>query len=295
VTINAGLRLDTVDEFTHESQISPRINVVWTPADGTTIHAGYARYFTPPPFELLTAASVAQFAGTTGAPPGTGTTTPRAERAHYFDVGVGQVVLPGLIVGVDAYLKKATNLLDEGQFGAPIILTPFNYASGYAEGVELSTTYDQGPWSAYANLAWSKAMGRDIISSQFNFDPAELAYIANNYIHLDHDQTWTGSAGAAWTMNRDTDHPTRFSGDLLVQSGLRATPAGGAPNSASLPAHAVLNLSVVQKLATKTELRLDVLNVADAVYEIRDGTGVGVGAPQFGLRRTVLVGVAQKF
>jgi hypothetical protein len=57
----------------------------------------------------------------------------------------------------------------------------------------------------------------------------------------------------------------------------------------------VLNLSVVQKLATKTELRLDVLNVADAVYEIRNGTGVGVGAPQFGLRRTVLVGVAQKF
>jgi hypothetical protein len=31
-----------------------------------------------------------------------------------------------------------------------------------------------------------------------------------------------------------------------------------------------------------TELRLD------AVYEIRNGTGVGVGAPQFGIRRAIL-------
>jgi outer membrane receptor protein involved in Fe transport len=295
VTINAGLRLDTVDEFTHESQLSPRLNIVWKPTESTTIHAGYARYFTPPPFELLSAAAVAPFAGTTGAPPGSGTTTPRAERAHYFDLGINQIVVPGLTLGLDAYYKKAANLLDEGQFGAPIILTPFNYESGYAEGIELSASYERGPWSAYGNLAWSKAMGRNIVSSQFNFDPAELAYIANNYVHLDHDQTWTGSMGLAWTMNGETDHPTRVSGDLIVQSGLRATPDGGAPNSASLPAHAVLNLSIVQKFATRTELRLDALNVNDAVYQIRDGSGVGVGAPQFGLRRTVLVGVTQRF
>jgi hypothetical protein len=35
--------------------------------------------------------------------------------------------------------------------------------------------------------------------------------------------------------------------------------------------------------------------VNDAVYQIPDGSGVGVGAPQFGLRRTVLVGVTQRF
>jgi outer membrane receptor protein involved in Fe transport len=40
---------------------------------------------------------------------------------------------------------------------------------------------------------------------------------------------------------------------------------------------------------------MDVLNVLDRRYEIRDGTGVGVGAPQFGLRRTILVGITQKF
>ncbi len=39
------------------------------------------------------------------------------------------------------------------------------------------------------------------------------------------------------------------------------------------------------------ELRVDVVNVFDNVYEIRDGTGVGVGAPQFGASRGVFFGV----
>jgi outer membrane receptor protein involved in Fe transport len=42
-------------------------------------------------------------------------------------------------------------------------------------------------------------------------------------------------------------------------------------------------------------VRFDVLNVFDNSYELRDGTGVGVGAPQFGLRRTFLVSLTQKF
>ena len=295
VTINAGVRFDLVDQFIQESQISPRLNVVWKPANGTTLHAGYARFFTPPPFELVTASAAAALVGTTGAPPGAGGGTPKAERSHYFDIGINQVVVPGLTIGANAYWKLAKNLLDEGQFGAPIILTPFNYATGQAHGVEVSASYDQGPWSAYANAAWSVATGRNIVSSQFNFAPAELAFIASHAIHTDHDQTWTGSAGVAWTMNHDTAYPTRFSGDLIVQSGLRATVAGGPPNGASLPGRTVINLSAVQKLASRTELRLDLLNIGDTVYRIRDGSGVGVGAPQFGLRRSVLVGVSHRF
>jgi hypothetical protein len=45
----------------------------------------------------------------------------------------------------------------------------------------------------------------------------------------------------------------------------------------------------------RAELRLDVLNIGDAVYEIRNGTGVGVGAPQFGIRRAILAGLTQRF
>ena len=116
--------------------------------------------------------------------------------------GISQIVLPGLTIGVDGYYKISNNLIDEGQFGAPIILTAFNYAHGRQEGVQLTASYDRGPWSIYGNLAWSRALGKDIVSAQFNFGADELAFIGNNFIHLDHDQTWDGSAGVAYTLNR---------------------------------------------------------------------------------------------
>lgn len=298
VTVNYGARFDVVDQYTHENQLSPRVNVVWKATPSTTVHAGYSRYFTPPPFELIGANTLGQFNGTTAAPSVNQDSTVKAERSNYYDVGVSQIVLPGLIVGVDAYYKQAKNLLDEGQFGAPIILSAFNYAKGQVNGLELSATYERGPWSLYGNLAYSRAIGKNIISSQFNFAADELAYISQHYIHLDHDQRWTSSAGTAYTANADTTHPTRISADIFTGSGLRAS-TDTVPNGRGLATYAVLNLSVVQKLnvgvGKGTELRLDVLNVTDSKYEIRDGTGVGVGAPQYGLRRAVLAGVAQRF
>jgi outer membrane receptor protein involved in Fe transport len=294
LTLNFGLRFDMVEQFTHESQVSPRVNLVWQPIDGTTLHIGYARYFVPPPYETLTPTDIAKFAGTTAAPEVTRDDVVRAERSHYFDAGIGQVVIPGLTVGFDAYYKISQNLIDEGQFGAPIILTAFNYAKGVQQGVELTASYDRGPWSFYANLARSRAMGKSINSAQYNFAMAELAYIQGSYIFLDHDQTWTGSAGAAYIFNQDSEFSTHVSLDLLYQSGLRAsTPT--VPNGAELPGYVTSNMSIVQRFGQRLTARLDMLNLTDATYQIRNGTGVGVGAPQYGIRRTILAGVTVKF
>ncbi len=294
VTINGGLRFDGVDQFTNGTQLSPRLNVVWKPTATTTLHIGYARYFVPPPFELVGTQTLGQFAGTTAAPTVNANSTVLPERSNYFDVGISQVVIPGLTLGVDAYYKLSHDLIDEGQFGAPIILTAFNYENGLQEGIEFTGSYDRGPWSVYGNAAVSRAMGKNIVSAQFNFQPDELAFIADNFIHLDHDQKWTGSAGIAYTANRDSQHPTRLSVDAIVQSGLRAsTPT--VPNGIALPVYGVVNMSVVQRVASRTELRLDILNIGDDTYQIRNGTGVGVGAPQFGIRRTILAGLTQRF
>jgi outer membrane receptor protein involved in Fe transport len=292
LTLNYGLRFDQVDAFLSENQVSPRVNLVWVPAEGTTLHVGYARYFSPPPFELVASPTVALFAGTTAAPPGTQNDVPKSERDNYFDVGAEQK-LGGLTLGIDAYYKQAKNLVDEGQFGAPIILTPFNYAVGYAKGVELSAHYTKGPLTTYANLAWSEAKAKDIISSQFNFDPAELAYLQNHDIFLDHDQTWTASAGGAYHF----DTGTRVSADLIYGSGLRSTPDGAAPNSGHLPGYIQVNLGASQEFASLggITLRADLINVFDEKYQIRDGSGVGVGAPQFGPRRGVFVGISKTF
>ena len=304
LTLNYGGRFDLVDEFTHENQVSPRVNLVWQPGADTTLHAGYSHYFTPPPFELIPNNFVNLFNNTTGQSPCPIGSSPlcrddivRAEHDNYFDVGVDHVFLPGLHAGVDAYYKSARNLIDEGQFGAPIILTVFNYAHGQDSGIEFSGSYDRGPWSLYGNLSISRAIGRDINSAQFTFSPEELDYISRHYIHLDHDARFSGSGGVAYAAFRGTGNPARFSVDLVTGSGLRAD--GNVPNGRALPGYYVINLGATQsfqKLVLKgVELRFDITNLLDRRYEIRDGTGVGVGAPQFGLRRTFLAGLTQHF
>jgi len=291
VTLNYGLRFDELDAFRSENQFSPRVGLVWIPQDGATFHAGYARYFSPPPFELVASETVSRFVGTTAQAPGSLNDLPRSERDNYFDAGVEQKV-GALTLGFDAYYKKAKNLVDEGQFGAPIILTPFNYREGYAKGVELSANYAHGPLQAYANLAWSQAKGKNIVSSQFNFDPADLAYIQNHLIHLDHDQTWTLSGGGSYRFGDN-----RISMDLIYGSGLRRD--GDVPNGAKLADYLQVNLGASHEFAGAPggplTLRLDVINAFDRKYAIRDGTGVGVGAPQFGPRRGVFAGIAKAF
>jgi outer membrane receptor protein involved in Fe transport len=67
-TVNLGTRFDVYDGFLRETQLSPRLGVVVELDGGTTLHAGYARYFTPPATEKISVETVALFVGTTGAP-----------------------------------------------------------------------------------------------------------------------------------------------------------------------------------------------------------------------------------
>lgn len=292
LTFNYGGRFDWYDGYRSEHQFSPRANLVWQPSKATTFHIGYARYFSPPPFENVATSTVALYQGTSAEAPGTLNTTPFAERQHYFDVGFQQVLMPGLSLTIDGYYRISRNLVDEGQFGAPIILSPFNYRDGRIKGVEAALNYARGPWLAYANFSVSKATGKDIVSSQFNFDPADLAYIQNHYIYLDHDQRYTGSAGVSYGFRQGPLSGLKLGGDMVYGSGLRTD--GAVPNGGKLPSYAQFNLSTSYKIAKAgLELRLDIVNVTDKVYQIRDGSGVGVGAPQYGARRGFFVGVTK--
>ena len=289
LTVNYGLRYDAFAAYDAENQLSPRVNAVWTPLDGTTIHAGYARYFSPPPFELVASSQVALFDNTTAAAASGANTTPKAERADYYDIGMEQKLFDHWTLGLDSFFKASSNLIDEGQFGAPIILTPFNYGQGRQYGAEFSLNYQNDGFSAYVNASYERAVGRQIVSSQFQFDPADLAYIASHYIPLDHEQIGTVSAGATYDWDG-----TRLSSDLLYGTGLRRD--GVTPNGDHLPSYVTVNFGIARDFNVNDQgftARLDLINAFDQRYEIRDGTGVGVGAPQFGARRGVFVGLSK--
>ena len=291
VTLNYGLRWDQMVEYVTAGQLSPRVNLVYRPTETTTLHAGYARTFTPPQFELVSNATLAQFAGTTGAAPNGRNDPVRPERAHRFDAGVSQRLGDAVTLGVDAYYKDVRDLLDFGQFGRAVIFTPFNYREGKIYGVEFSGNWRTDRWLVYGNLAVSRSAGRGIDSAQFTFDPAELAAIAGKYVRTDHDQLVTGSAGAVWRGWEDG----RLSASMLYGNGLRR----GFANSEKQAAYATFNFGVAQDFTGPDDgrwtARLDLLNAFDTVYQLRDGSGIGVGAPQYGLRRTVLAGLSRAF
>ena len=293
-TVNYGLRGDMYKAFgTTQSQLSPRVGVVWQATDSTTVHAGYSRYFTPPATEMITAANIAAFAGTTNAVKNYGDNTPLAERSDYFDVGVSHNLGSDWTLGLDTYYREVHRLQDEGQFGQALVYSTFNYRLGRVAGAEFTANYDSGPWSGWFNFAWSKAMGKDVMTSQYNFGADDLAYIAGHYIHLDHDQKYTSSGGISYALGDDT----RLGADYLFGSGLRRD--GAVPNGARMPAYFQLNRNVAHDFVFdrfgKLHTHLALINALDRTYELRDGTGVGVGAPQFGPRRGLYLSLQKDF
>jgi outer membrane receptor protein involved in Fe transport len=298
LTLNAGLRFDQLYQYVDANQLSPRLALVYKPFQGTTFHIGYARYFTPPYQAQAYTANIASFAGTTNAPDVPLASPVQPERSNYYDIGVDQVVLPGLTMGVDAYYKRATDQLDDGQFGSAVVLTQFNYAEGFSEGGEFKLKYTNGNFNAYANFAYNITEGKDVVSNQYLIDSADYNYLLTNWHYTDDMQLMTGSAGASYRWN-----DTLFTADLIYGSGLRtgdleSTPPVP-PNSEHTTPYAVVNLGIAHDFkwspdAKPLTVRFDIVNLFDQIYELRTGSGIGEFAPQYGARRGFFAGVSQK-
>jgi outer membrane receptor protein involved in Fe transport len=291
LTLNYGLRYDILNGYTNTDQLSPRVNMVWKPESDTAFHAGYSRYFTPPALELISGKSIAKFANSTGYPAGYLPSSPPLdspilpERSNYYDVGADHVFLPGLKLGIDGYIKIAKDLIDEGQFGAPIILSAFNYGHANVFGAEFTASYEHGDWSIYDNFSFGRQRGTQIVSQQFNFTPPQLAFIADNYIYTDHSQWISVSGGASYNWQG-----TRLNADVIYGTGLRQS-VNGIPNGSTVAPYAQINLGASRRfedvLGQPIELGVTLINLTDRDYILRSGSGVGVFAPQYGPRRAV--------
>ena len=291
LTVNYGVRYDKVDTVVAESQWSPRVGLTYQLGNDTRVHAGYARYFTPPPTEKIDTTTVEKFLGTTNALPSDANTAVRSERSNYFDFGVSHQLTPQITLGADAYYRDVKHLQDEGQFGNALIYSAFNFERGKIFGIEFSGSYKDERVSAYANLSLSSAKGKGIETGQFNFDADELAYIQTHWVHLDHEQKIAASAGVSYHLGDGTT----VGGDVLYGSGLRR----GFANTEHLPSFLQVNASVARSFKVdgfgRFDVRVSALNLFDRSYQLRDGSGIGVGAPQFAPRRTIYLALSKPF
>ncbi len=289
LTLNAGLRFDQMYEYTNANQLSPRASLTYKPLQDTVFHIGYARYFTPPEMALSAPTNLAIYQGTSQQPSVNLDDPVKPERSNVYDAGVEQK-FGKLSAGLDAYYKFATDLIDDGQFGAANTLTAFNYAKGWNDGVEAKLKYLDGNFQAYGNVALGRQMATQFVSNQFLISADDYAYAQTHWIPTDHSQTWTGSAGASYLW-----YGTRFSADMIFGSGLRS----GFANLTTVPAYSQVNLGLSHDFKwfsddKPTTVRFDIINLLDSVYEIRSGSGIGVFAPQYGPRRGFFVGISQK-
>ncbi len=330
LTINTGLRFDQMEQFVSANQLSPRFSATYKPFENTTFHAGYARYFTPPVLVEAAPANIALFNNTTGAASAGATNDPMLpERSHYFDVGVDQKIPFGcassapkdctsLELGVDAYYKIAQDLIDNGVFGQALVLSGFNYEKGWNEGVEFKAKFNSGNFQAYGNVAVAQQRAINPVSNQFLFDNTvpladlggltRLQYVQTHFIYTDHNQFVTASAGAVYQfcgrlatvsetfgLNGLSWCGTKLSADMIYGSGLRS----GDANIGTVPAYTQVNVGIKREFLLPNDplpmtVRFDIVNLFDTIYEIRDGSGIGVFAPQFGPRRGFFLGVSKK-
>ena len=217
LTLNVGLRFDQLFQYVTTNQLSPRLALVFRPDAETSVHAGYARYFTPPSQAEAASPNIALARGTTLEPevPLAGPALP--ERLHYFDVGIDRTLLPGLTAGVDGYYKIVTDFLDDGQFGEAQVLSQLNYAKAWGEGLEAKARYASGDFAAYGNVSTGRVKDSQPVSNQYVLDADEYAYISKNYIFADDVQLITASAGLSYRLGS-----TLVSTDMVYGSGLRA-------------------------------------------------------------------------
>jgi len=324
LTFNYGLRFDQMFQYVDANQFSPRASFTYKPWWATVFHVGYMRTFTPPPQVLGRVFQAQLFDNTTGAASSQNVGSIEPERAHVVDTGIVQQLLPqcpagvgasltkapvtttdcpSLEIGANVYYKRAKDLLDDGQFGQAYVLTAFNYEKAENYGLELSARFRMGNFSADTSWTFARQHGNTIVSNQSLFSPDDLAYIATHWTNTDHEQYVTGSGRLSYRLT-DTHSwldGTVASGTLIYGSGLRATPEGvTCPNCDHLPEYWQVNLGLSHEFADwgwnglPVTVRFDVVNVGDTIYQIRNGTGIGVFASQFGPRRGYYMGISQK-
>jgi outer membrane receptor protein involved in Fe transport len=290
LTFNFGLRFDQWMSYSHENQLSPRFAAVYDATKNTKIHFGYSRYFTPPPAQLVSTPTLSNFQNTSNAPNSLENGKVKAERSNYYDIGIAHKVTPNFNIAVDAFYKESRNLLDEGQFGNALIFTPFNYQKGKTYGAEFSADYRKNGFTSYFNFNVQEAKGKNISSGQYLIDPDDLSHTAGNYVHLDHLQTYTASAGIAYLFLK-----TNYSADVIYGSGLRT----GNSNANTMPYYVQANLSIARDFsvfaAGKFNIRFSVINLFDRIYQLHNGSGIGVAASQYGPRRTFYLIASKSF
>ena len=287
-TFNVGVRGDAIQGFYNEGQASPRIGVTYKHNQANVFHAYYGRLFTPPNVEQVAVAQL-NTQNTTAAPDDPTGFRPRAERAHYFEVGSYHALHRKATLELTGYYKLSHFLSDAGQFGSTPLLNFFAFERGWQRGIDgaLKVQFTD-ELTARGNVAWGQCKGYGLQSGEYLLDQAEINDINSpGGVFCDHSQFMTSSAVVSYRLWERTN----FTGQMLYGSGLRTAEEGGKTNSTHENSYTVYNASVTHTIplpwqGQKMLLGFDILNLFDQHYFLNRGEGsIGLGIAHAGMPR----------
>jgi outer membrane receptor protein involved in Fe transport len=284
------VRGDAIQGFYNEGQVSPRVGVTYKHNQANVFHAYYGRLFTPPNVEQVSFARL-NVQNTTAQPDDPTGFRPRAERAHYFEVGSYHAVNRYATLELTGYYKLAHYLSDAGQFGSTPLLNFFAFERGWQRGIDgaLKVQFTEN-LTGRGNVAWGQCKGYGLQSGQYLLDQAEINDInSKGGVFCDHTQMVTSSAMLSYRMQERTT----LSGQMLFGSGLRTAADDQAKtNSTHSPSYTVFNTSITHVIPLPWEgqkmlLGFDVVNLFDQKYYINRGEGsIGLGVSHAGMPRS---------
>ncbi|MGZ8384548.1 MAG: TonB-dependent receptor [Nitrospira sp.] len=288
-TFNIGLRADTVQYLRDEGQISPRVGVTYRYNSANAFHAYYGRLFTPPNLERVAFTSL-NTEGTKANPEDTTNNLPRAERAHYFQIGSVHALTDWATLQLTGYYKLANYLSDAHQLGTTPLLNYIAFERGWTRGADAALkVWFMENLTGRANIAWGQCKGYGLQSGHNLVHFEEIADInSRSGVHCDHQQTLTASGILSYRL---LDRTT-LTGQFLFGSGLRTAEEGAKTNSGHSPTYTIYNFSISHVIplpwhGQKLLLGFDIVNALDQKYFINQGEGsIGLGVSHAGMPRS---------
>ena len=286
-TLNLGVRGDLIQGFYNEGQVSPRVGVTYKHNQANIFHAYYGRQFTPPNIEQVAFLNL-NTQNTTAAPDDPTGFRPRAERAHYFEVGSYHAVSQFATLQVTGYYKKAKNLSDAAQFGSTPLLNFFAFEQGWTAGIDgqVAVKFDD-KLTGRGAVGWGQCKGKGLQSGNYLLDQGEIDDIKGG-VFCDHSQFVTSSA----VLNYQLLERTNISGQMLYGYGLRTAEEGARTNSSHEPSYTVYNASITHVIPLpwhnqKMLVGFDLINMFNEKYFFNSGEGsIGLGIAHAGMPRS---------
>ncbi|MDH4251544.1 MAG: TonB-dependent receptor [Nitrospira sp.] len=288
-TFNIGVRADTVQYQRDEGQISPRVGVTYRYNSANAFHAYYGRLFTPPNLERLALAGL-NTEGTKAHPEDTTNNLPRAERAHYFQIGSVHALTDWATLQLTGYYKLANYMSDAHQLGTTPLLNYIAFERGWTRGADAALkVWFVENLTGRANIAWGQCKGYGLQSGHNLVHFEEIADInSRSGVHCDHQQTLTASGILSYRLLERTT----LTGQVLFASGLRTAEEGAKTNSSHSPTYTIYNFSISHVIplpwqGQKFLIGFDIVNALDQKYFINQGEGsIGLGVSHVGMPRS---------